>query len=207
MNTDMNSTNRNRRRPFVKVCGQTYTGSVDCAVAYGASYIGFNFCLGSPRYVSPSHAAGMRSVNVKRVGVFQQQGAAEICRIMRQAGLHLAQLQGGHTPQDAEEIGAQRVIRRLRVDSRRSIAEVQEEILCWAPHCRTFLVEAEDVGMLSHLEFPRPWILSARMDEAQLEQVLEHCRPDGVDFDSCVEAAPGIKSPRRLLQAMRVVCA
>ena len=42
----MNSTNRNRRRPFVKVCGQTYTGSVDCAVAYGASYIGFNFCLG-----------------------------------------------------------------------------------------------------------------------------------------------------------------
>ena len=100
MNTDMNSTNRNRRRPFVKVCGQTYTGSVDCAVAYGASYIGFNFCLGSPRYVSPSHAAGMRSVNVKRVGVFQQQRPAEICRIMRQAGLHLAQLQGGHTPQD-----------------------------------------------------------------------------------------------------------
>lgn len=207
MNTDMNSTNRNRRRPFVKVCGQTYTGSVDCAVAYGASYIGFNFCLGSPRYVSPSHAAGMRSVNVKRVGVFQQQGAAEICRIMRQAGLHLAQLQGGHTPQDAEEIGAQRVIRRLRVDSRRSAAEVQEEILCWAPHCRAFLVEAESAGLLADLEFPRPWILSARMDEAQLEQIIEHCRPDGVDFDSCVEAAPGIKSPRRLLQAMRAVCA
>ena len=205
MNTDMNSTNRNRRRPFVKVCGQTYTGSVDCAVAYGASYIGFNFCLGSPRYVSPSHAAGMRSVNVKRVGVFQQQEPAEICRIMRQAGLHLAQLQGGHTPQDAEAIGPHRIIHRLRVDSVRSAAAVQEEIRRWAPYCRAFLVEAENAALLAELEFPRPWILSARMDPAQLGLALELCRPDGVDFDSCGEAAPGIKSPRRLLQAMRTV--
>ena len=127
------------------------------------------------------------------------------CRIMRQAGLHLAQLQGGHTPQDAEAIGPHRIIHRLRVDSVRSAAAVQEEIRRWAPYCRAFLVEAENAALLAELEFPRPWILSVRMDPAQLEHALELCRPDGVDFDSCVEAAPGIKSPRRLLQAMRTV--
>ena len=60
----------------------------------------------------------------------------------------------------------------------------------------------ERTALLAELEFPRPWILSARMDAAQLEHALELCRPDGVDFDSCVEAAPGIKSPHRLLQAI-----
>ena len=63
----------------------------------------------------------------------------------------------------------------------------------------------EFAALLAELEFPRPWILSARMDAAQLEHTLKLCRPNGVDFDSCVEAAPGIKSPRRLLQAMRTV--
>ncbi|MBR2145784.1 MAG: hypothetical protein IKK73_08655 [Akkermansia sp.] len=188
MKTESTST-RNRRRPFIKVCGQTYTGSVDCAAAYGAEYIGFNFCPGSTRFVSPAHAAGMPSAHVKRVGVFAGQGAEEICRIMQQARLHLAQLQGEQTPQDARVIGPQRVIRKLNIQGGRNAADVQAELDAWAPFCSAYLVECMDAALVAQLQFPHPWMLSGRMPGRILHDMVQTCRPDGVDIDSCVDCA------------------
>lgn len=207
MNTDTHSNTCNRRRPFIKVCGQTYTGSVDCAAAYGADYIGFNFCAGNPNYVSPEHVAGMRSAHVKRVGVFSQQGAAEICRIMSAAGLHLAQLQGGQTREDAARIGPERIIRTLRVAPGSTLQTVQAEIDHWGTHCRAFLVESDNAALLQELIFPRPWILSDSVGEAKLQELLQHCRPDGVNLEHSVEKAPGIMFSRRLLNTMAAVAA
>lgn len=189
---------RNNRRPFIKVCGQTYTGTVDCAAAYGAEYIGFNFCPGSARFVSPAHAAGMPSAHVKRVGVFAGQGAEEICRIMQQAHLHLAQLQGRQTPQDAQVIGPQRVIRKLNIQGGRNAAEVQAELDAWAPFCCGYLVECTDATLVSQLQFPHLWILSGRMPGKILHDMVRICRPDGVDIDSSVDCADTMASMRAI---------
>ena len=193
------------RRPFIKVCGQTYTGSVDCSTAFGAEYIGFNFCLGSSSYVSPAHAAGMRTANVLRVGVFSQHSTAEICHIMQAARLHLAQLHGELTQADAAVIGTERVIRVVRIQPGASADSVQEELDAWAPFCRCYLVECKEAAVLTKVNFPHPWILSGRMTAGELQNMLSLCRPDGVDLDSSMAAFPGIGCAKHLLAAMNAV--
>ena len=184
------------RRPFIKVCGLTYAGSVDCAAAYGAEYVGFNFCPGNEHYVSPAHAAGMPTANVKRVGVFNAGGAAQICRTMQEARLHLAQLQEPCTMADARAIGPQRVIRALRLGKESTPAQLQRELDAWAPYCRAFLVKAEDAALLAAVCFPRPWILSGRVDPDALQNMLHTCHPDGVDIESRVGCADTMAAMR-----------
>lgn len=183
-------------RPFIKVCGLTYAGSVDCAAAYGAEYVGFNFCRGSEHYVSPAHAAGMPTANVKRVGVFSDGGASEICRTMREARLHLAQLQENCTMADARAIGPQRVIRTLCPGKGMSPAQLQHELDAWAPYCRAFLMKAEDASLLAAVHFPRPWILSGCVAPAALQRMLLTCHPDGVDIESRVACAETMAAMR-----------
>lgn len=195
MNTNHTST-PNNRRPFIKVCGLTYAGSVDCAAAYGADYVGFNFCQGSESYVSPVHAAGMPTAHVKRVGVFNGGGAGEICRTMQQAGLHLAQLQEGTSTEDARIIGPRRVIRSLRLGQGTTVQQLQEELNRWAPFCRAYLVESSDAHLLSEVAFPHPWILSARMENSALREMLRSCQPDGVDIESRVGCAETMAAMR-----------
>lgn len=196
MKNPQTRTSSTRRRPFIKVCGQLYTGTVDCAAAYGASYVGFNFCAGSPRYVTPAHAAGMPSVHMKRVGVFDASAPQEICRIMQEAGLHLAQLEGNQTTEDALQIGPQRVIRSLRISPDATPEELQSELERWTPYCRTFLVECSNASLLAAVEFPHPWILSGRMNADALQEMLRTCLPDGVDIESCVGCAETMAAMR-----------
>ena len=195
MNTDHTS-RRKRRHPFIKVCGQTYTGSVDCAAAYGAEYVGFNFCLGSPRFVTPRHAGHMKSAFMKRVGVFARQSAAEILEIMGQADLHLAQLAGGQDTDEAAAIGVQRVIRTLRVPEDATVECMQAEIDAWEPFCCCYMVECGKASLLRKLRFPHPWILSGRMEAGRLQRMLHMCRPDGVDIDSGVGSADTMAAMR-----------
>lgn len=196
MKTKHNISTTTLRRPFIKVCGLTYAGSVDCAAAYGADYVGFNFCKGSEHYVSPAHAAGMPTANVKRVGVFNAGGAARIRRTMAEARLHLAQLQGNCTMAEACAIGPQRVIRELRLGRGITPAQLQRDLDDWAPCCRAFLVEAEDAVLLSAVNFPRPWILSARVAPQTLQNLLQSCHPDGVDIESRVGCADTMAAMR-----------
>ncbi|MBR2313465.1 MAG: hypothetical protein IKA55_01285 [Akkermansia sp.] len=179
----------NLRRPFIKVCGLTYAGSVDCAAAYGAEYVGFNFCQGSEYYVSPAHAASMQSANVMRVGVFNGGDAAAICRTMQRAGLHLAQLQESGSVADACAIGPQRVIRVLRAGAGCTPLQLQRMLDSWAPYCRAFLIESADAALLASAAFPRPWILSGRIALHTLCELLRTCRPDGVDIESSLDCS------------------
>lgn len=197
MKTELISTST-RRRMLIKVCGLTYSGTVDCAVAYGADYVGFNFCKGSTRFVSPLQAAGMPTAQVKRVGVFGWESVGEICRTMQQAGLHRAQLPAERGTACADAVGAHRVVCHLRLLPGTSASALQALLDHWAGHCCAFLVESLDAGLLAAVQFPHPWLLSGRMDAAGLQRMLRHCRPDGVDIDSHVECS-------RTMEAMRAI--
>lgn len=197
MKTEITTTSI-RRRPLIKVCGLTYNGSVDCAAAYGADYVGFDFRRGSSRFVSPLQAAGMPTVQVMRVGVFGPQGAGEIRHIMQQAGLHLAQLPAELGTDCADAVGAGRVICHLRLLPGMRKSAVQQLLDHWAGHCCAFLVDCLDAALLAAVQFPHTWLLSGRMEAAELQRMLRHCRPDGVDIDSHVECA-------RTMEAMRAI--
>lgn len=211
------TTRTTTKTPFIKVCGQTHPATVDCAAAYGARFVGFIFHQGSPRSVSPEMVAAINSANVGRVGVFVRQSADEILSVLTQARLDYVQLHGKQTREDAALIGPQRVIRVLWPEHCETIEELQQQIDDWAPYCAYYLLDAGaygqagghgrrlDVSEFGKLRFPHPWILAGGLSGDNIGDVLAHVRPDGLDFNSGIEIAPGIKMPEKLLEAFTAV--
>lgn len=203
-----------KNKPFIKICGQTHPFTVDCSTSFGAKFIGFVFHGSSPRSISPARAASIPSALVNRVGVFVRQGAAEIMEIMQQARLDYAQLHGRQSREDALEIGPERVIRVLWPEQHACMEELQREIDDWKPYCSYYLLDAGktpgrgglgrplDVCAFGRLRFPHPWILAGGLNEANIADMLQCCQPDGLDLNSGIEAAPGLKVPEKILRAI-----
>lgn len=199
--------------PFIKVCGQSDPAAAACAAALGARWVGFIFHQGSPRCVTPEQAVAIPTPGVGRVGVFVRQGAGEILEIARQARLDFIQLHGRQTQQDAQLIGPQRVVRVLWPEHCGSPQELQRQIDEWAPYCAYYLLDAGSYGQaggqgrrldcsaFAALRFPHPWLLAGGLHAGNLAEVLSQCSPDGLDLNSGVESAPGVKDPALLRAA------
>lgn len=211
----MITTTKRNLPPFVKTCGQTHAATVDCAAAYGARFVGFVFHPGSPRSISPERAAEISTCNLSRVGVFVRQRSDEILPIMKQARLDYVQFHGNQGIEEAKAIGPQHIIRVLWPASC-SLDELQQQIDDWAPYCAFYLLDAGtpgeggtgrelDVSQLSRLRFPHPWILAGGLSAETLPSVLQHCHPDGIDLNSGIEIAPGMKSPSKMLAAFNAI--
>lgn len=204
----------NKKLPFIKVCGQTHAGTVDASLALGAQYIGFIFHQGSPRSITPERAAAIQTRFTRRVGVFVRQQVEEIMHIMQVACLDYAQLHGAQTIEDARRIGVHRVIRTIWPEQCGSAAALQAKLDEWAPHCAMYLLDAGanvgsggtgkclDVERLLHVNFPHPWILAGGINAQNIPELLTRCAPDGIDLNSGVELAPGLKDPVKLLAAV-----
>lgn len=183
----------------------------------GAHFLGFIFHRSSPRSITPERAAALSTREATRVGVFVRQHAEEISDIMQRARLHYAQFHGRQSVEDAQHIGAERVIRVLWPQACASLDELQHQIDTWAPHCAYFLLDAGktpgsggtgqslNVAQLTQLRIPRPWLLAGGLSAANLPHVLSCCTPDGVDLNTGVELAPGLKHPPLILSAIRAV--
>ncbi len=200
--------------PFIKVCGQTHAGTVDASLSMGAQFIGFIFHRSSPRSITPERAASIHSRFAARVGVFVKQNAPEILRIMEIAHLNYAQLHGAQTIEDAKQIGPERVIRVVWPERCGSTPALQQLLDTWAPFCALYLLDAGqrigsggtghswDVSRLAHVRFPHPWILAGGLNARNIPRLLALCHPDGIDLNSGVELAPGLKDASMLLSAV-----
>ena len=201
--------------PFVKVCGQTHQLTTDCATAYGAKMLGFIFHPGSVRSIAPERVAKIQTTGTRRVGVFVHQGAAEIMRIMDIARLDFAQLHGKQNMECATAIGPKRVIRVLWPERYENIQALQDDIDAWAPHCALYLLDSGrasgghgrelNASALDELEFPHPWILAGGLSGENLPRLLKQCHPSGVDINSGIENAPGLKSTIKLLSVFKQI--
>ncbi len=204
---------RLKSRPFIKICGQTHSSDTANAIACGVQFVGFIFHTGSPRSISVERAQKIYSGLTQRVGVFVLQDGEEICRIMQEAGLHFAQLHGKQSTRDAEIIGKEHVIRVLWPEKHESIESLQAEIDAWAPYCSYYLLDAGkgggghgrtlEVEQLNELHFNHPWFLAGGLSPDNLTSILSKCQPDGIDLNSGLEIAPGLKDMARLLAAIR----
>lgn len=192
-------------------------GSTDAATSFGANMLGFIFHPRSARSISPERAAMIHtSHEVRRVGVFVRQTAEDICHIMEQARLDYAQLHGHQSCGDAAAIGAERVIRVLWPEQYRSVSDLQAQIDKWEPYCAFYLMDAGAIGTggngyslnaarLATLHFPHPWILAGGLSPDNITTLLHHCKPDGLDLNSGLEVAPGLKSCRAMLRAIKAI--
>lgn len=107
----------------VKVCGIAQPRQLPELAAAGASFAGFIFYPGSPRYFLRHNTADVlrKERNINKVGVFVNADPEVLLRTVDDCGLHMVQLHGDETPRYCEKIAnyisvikAFRLIRSMR---------------------------------------------------------------------------------------------
>lgn len=110
--------------PFlIKICGVRLESDVEAVGQAGGDAVGLNFYPPSARYVDPSESLTSRlsalaaNSGLVRVGVFVNESADSICRIVDQVGLEWVQLHGDEPVETAgnlRQLGIQ-VIRAIKI--------------------------------------------------------------------------------------------
>lgn len=198
---------------MIKICGITRREDAEAAVEAGASAIGFVFYPESPRYVAPQHAAELGAgLPILKVGVFVNETAASVERVMRAANLDIAQIYDGEAPSNA------RVWRAIRMTGEDRSISVAAQI-----GFRADFVATPGIAELSKVEailldgptngISFDWtqaagvapkiILAGGLDASNVAEAIRIARPWGVDASSKLETAPGIKDRNKMREFVR----
>ncbi|HVB80595.1 MAG TPA: phosphoribosylanthranilate isomerase [Candidatus Binataceae bacterium] len=192
----------------IKVCGITRCEDAELAVGLGVDFIGLNFYPPSPRCLTIEAAAAIaRAVKgrARLVGVFVNAARAHIEERLESLGLDLLQFHGD------EDDGALQgwpvpVIRALRLGSdaaldaiKIGIDEIKADfILIDTFHPRLFggTGQARRLDTLGALDLSRVFVSGGLTPDNAAEAAA--LNPYALDVASGVEAAPGVKDPRKL---------
>lgn len=201
----------------IKICGITNVDDALAVVEAGADTLGFNFYRKSPRYIMPVEARRIVEQLPSRVlcvGVFVNEDADSLRRIVAEAGLGAAQLHGDESPEFCRSLGGMLTIKALRVGEGFEVEEVArfgtEAILldafttdAFGGTGRTFDWK---IARRARELVPRLYLAGGLTPENVSEAVRAVC-PFAVDVCSGVETAPGRKSLRlikKFIEAARI---
>src|SRR5262249_10804349 len=101
----------------IKFCGITNIEDAIAATDLGAWALGFNFYVGSPRYIAPDRAANIVSEvpdSVHAVGVFVNPPADHIKAVSAATGISMIQLHGDESPAFCSELSGLEIIKAFR---------------------------------------------------------------------------------------------
>ena len=194
---------------ILKICGLTNANDAAAAIKGGATAIGFNFWLRSPRYIAPELAADIASPGgVRRVGVFVNEAPARIEQIARQARLDVAQLHGDEPP--AGYPAGLAVWKGARVAAGFDFSAYQDS------PAEALVLDGAAGELYGGSGKPFDWslaagaakriILAGGLDASNVAEAVALARPWGVDACSRIESAPGKKDHLKMnefLQAAR----
>ncbi len=180
----------------------------------GADAIGLVFA-DSPRRVSPEQAREITAALppwVATIGVFVNESADNINRVVKTAGIQYVQLHGDEAPEMVGQINAP-CIRAFRVRDENSLAEVRAWVSAvkarsnlaavlldaFNPKARggtgerfnwNLVAQARLSGAMADLD---PIILAGGLDASCVAQAIAAVKPWAVDVASGVESSPGVK--------------
>lgn len=194
----------------LKVCGITSLADARAAIAVGAEYLGFNFYRKSPRYLTPDAARAIIAQlpeDVLTVGIFVNEAQPQdVLASLQAANVQLAQLHGDEDPAYCAAVGAERVIKALRVGDGFEARQVLDY------PARAILLDAFDknlyggTGKTANWNVARevaqlvPLFLAGGLSPDNIAAAICAVQPFAVDVNSGVERAPGHKDPDKLRQ-------
>lgn len=176
---------------IIKVCGVTRPGDAEMAVEAGATALGFNFWMKSPRYLDPNKADWIRDVKTLRVGVFVDAEVREVVEIATRTGLDVVQIHRGSAPD------GWRYWKAIAIGE--AVPEGAEAVVVDAPP-----LEGQPGGTGQSYDWrraaglPGKVIVAGGLDGANVAEAIRQARPYGVDAASRLESAPGIKDRGRV---------
>lgn len=192
----------------LKVCGVTSYEDACAAIDCGAEYLGFNFYPKSPRYIAPHSARAIIELlpdDIISVGVFVNEPRSEdVDEILRVSGARMAQLHGDESHAYCASVGAERVIKALRVgddfDARRVLDYPASAILLDAFDAKLYGGTGRTTNWTIAREAARltKVFLAGGLSPENIVEAIRAVEPFAVDVNSGVESAPGRKDANKL---------
>jgi phosphoribosylanthranilate isomerase len=192
----------------LKVCGITLLEDARTAIDCGAEYLGFIFYPKSPRYITPTAARAIierAPDDIISVGVFVNEPRPEdVDEILRVSGARMAQLHGDESPAYCASVGAERVIKALRVgedfDERRVLDYPASAVLLDAFDAKLYggTGRTTNWGIAREAARLTRVFLSGGLSPDNVVEAIRAVEPFAVDINSGVESAPGRKDVSKL---------
>lgn len=186
----------------IKLCGLSRICDIEAANRLKPEYIGFVFLPKSKRYVTYEKAKELKSLlspDIKVVGMFVDESAEIVARLLNDGTIDIAQLHGG---EDEEYISRLRkltgkpIIKAFRIESEEDIARAEKSS---ADHILL------DSGMGTGKVFDwsliqsikRPYFLAGGLDCDNVGEAIKKLRPYAVDVSSGIETN-GLKDKEKM---------
>ncbi len=195
----------------VKICGLTRARDVRAAVAAGVDALGFVFTPRSKRALEPSRAAELVAAVpafVSRVGLFMDQAAGDVARVLEEVPLNLLQFHGSEDPDYCRLFGRP-YIKAVSMESERAVSAAAET---WTD-ASALLLDSHAPGgvggtgrmfdwkLVPHC--PLPLVLAGGLTPANVREAVSLVRPWAVDVSSGVEDSPGIKNEQAIREFIK----
>jgi phosphoribosylanthranilate isomerase len=201
--------------PKIKTCGMTREADVRLAAALGVDAIGFIFAE-SPRKVAPGVVQTLSkflSPFVSTVGVFVDADPDYVRQIATTCSLDWVQLHGEESPSYCRNLGLN-ILKAIRVKDRESIENMATYKDCVRGFVLDTYVKGQKGGTGKTFDWSLareakrwgPVILAGGLTPHEVQKAVTEVAPYGLDVNSGIESAPGIKDHdkmRRFVEEVR----
>lgn len=198
----------------IKICGVTTPADARFAADAGADTVGLNFYPKSPRFVTPSQAAGLvRALPpfTAPVGVFVGMPMRQVCAVAFQLGLRGVQTYDDQPPTEDPFPFAH--VPAFRVKDAAGLEHVRRFVAVCKPSA--VLIDSFVDGQMGGTGHVAPWellrgfdpgvplILAGGLTPENVADAIAVVQPWGVDVASGVEYAPGVKDPDKVARFVK----
>ena len=198
----------------VKICGITNEEDALYAAGCGAAALGFIFYPASPRYITPEAVQKIASVlpdELVKVGVFVNEKATEIKRVMKYCGLDMIQLHGDESPAYCREFPASQVIKTVEFknddDFNQASGYDVSAILVDSRHAGLYGGTGKKANweLACRIKNKKPLILSGGLNEGNIAEAIKAVLPNALDINSGVELKPGKKDHAKMARIFDII--
>jgi phosphoribosylanthranilate isomerase len=198
----------------IKICGMTNRQDALCATKNGATFLGFIFAKGSPRYVTPDTAksivatggAGFQPASV--VAVLRNEPIESTIKIISQVKADFVQLHGSESPEYCAKMPIP-VIKAIEITESMTADQLVEEVEKYRHSAKYLLFDRPKnllmerwldlaTGLLKQHKNLPPYFFAGGLTAENVVTVVNLLNPFGVDVASSVEALPGKKDEAKV---------
>ena len=203
----------------VKVCGLRNRENIREIVSCKPDFLGFIFYPPSPRYVGESFDARlMRNIPpyINKTGVFVNQDADTIIRLVERYSLDFVQLHGEEDASFAASLKARRIgiIKVFHVDGAFDFKSTEpflsiSEYFLFDTKSESYGGSGEkfDWKLLNRFSYQKPFFLSGGIapDDGESIAAFQHPYMLGIDINSGFETSAGVKDVYKVNEFIKII--
>lgn len=201
----------------IKVCGLNDNKNIKAVTALNPDYVGFIFYSSSPRFANELDQETIKNISSKisKVGVFVNESANVISKLIDKYHFDAVQLHGNESPEFCSIFSNKvTVIKAFGLNNSFNFAQLND----YLDKVNFFLFDTKtdthggsgktfDWSILDNYRLNIPFFLSGGLSLDNLNEVNEINHPQfyGVDLNSKFETSPGMKNIELLNNAFNII--